>query len=198
VDTTDPLTQVTPDDVVDPSDPLSQLADIRLPEDVGLWPLAPGWWLLAVAVIGLLIYAFVLLARVLHRRRVLRHARGQLDHCLESWQQARSAGVDDNTANLDYVNAVNAVLRRVALVHFPQERVASLNGEQWLVFLRSNGDSSLLDTQTAHALAQGRFAPSCDVDAPTLHTMAGRWINSLYNARIKRDTSSNEGLAKHA
>lgn len=198
MDTTDPLTQVTPGDVADPSDPLSQLADIRLPEDVGLWPLAPGWWVLAVLVAGLLIYALILLGRFLHRKRVVRHARGQLDRCLADWKAARQSGVDVNTANLDYVNAVNAVLRRVALVHYPQEHVASLNGERWLNFLRTNGDTSLLDEQIAGALARGRFAPRCDVDPDALHSMARQWINSLYNARISKVSQYKEEQVEHA
>ncbi len=191
MDPTDPLTQVSPDDVSDPSDPLSQLADIRLPEDVGLWPLAPGWYVLAALLMGLLVYALVLLFRVVRKRRILGQANRELELCLRRREQAlgrsKSSDADSNAANLDYVNDVNAVLKRVALVHFPQHRVASLTGSQWLQFLKDSGDTSLLDDQTAQALSQGRFAPRCEVDPDALHRMAGRWIRSLYNDRIRSD-----------
>lgn len=198
MDTTYPLTQVSPGDVVDPSDPLSQLADIRLPEDIGLWPLAPGWWLLAVLAIALTVYALIILSRFLHKKRVVRYARGQLDRCLADREAASKTGIDDNSANLDYVNAVNAVLRRVALVHYPHEHVASLNGDRWLTFLRENGDANLLDERTANALAHGRFAPRCEVDPPTLHAMARQWINSLYDARISTDRAYKGEQVEHA
>jgi hypothetical protein len=34
------------------TDPLAQLRDIQLPEPVGLWPLAWGWWALLLLVVG--------------------------------------------------------------------------------------------------------------------------------------------------
>lgn len=207
MDPTDPLTQVSPDDVSDPSDPLSQLADIRLPEDVGLWPLAPGWYVLAAVLLGLLAYALVVLFRVVRKRRILAQANRELELCLKRREQALdndkpgAKGISD--ANLDYVNDVNAVLRRVALVHFPQHRVASLNGGQWLQFLKDSGDTSLLDDQTAQALSQGRFAPRCEVNPDALHAMAARWIRSLYTAsartdRITKSQPQSEAQTGHA
>ena len=35
------------------ADPLAELRDIHLPEAVGYWPLAPGWWLLLVSALVL-------------------------------------------------------------------------------------------------------------------------------------------------
>jgi hypothetical protein len=189
MDTTDPLTQVSPDEVFNP-DPLSQLADIRLPQEVGLWPLAPGWWVLIVLALALMVLAIILLRKSLFRQRVRGFALNELALCLQRRQQAETKGLDMNEANLDYINNVNAVLRRVALAHHPHERVASLNGEAWLAFLREHGDASLLDERNARALAHGRFAPRCDIDAETLNDMAEQWINSLYAADIKaQDTT---------
>ena len=47
------------------ANPLDQLRDIHLPEAIGWWPLAPGWWLLIILVcLGL-----ITLARLFLRRR---------------------------------------------------------------------------------------------------------------------------------
>ncbi|WP_315982906.1 DUF4381 domain-containing protein [Aliamphritea spongicola] len=35
------------------ADPLAELRDIHLPEAVGYWPVAPGWWLLLASVLVL-------------------------------------------------------------------------------------------------------------------------------------------------
>ena len=41
------------------ADPLAQLKDIHLPDPVGFWPLAPGWY-------GLIIFIILLLSGLLY------------------------------------------------------------------------------------------------------------------------------------
>ncbi|MEL0036507.1 MAG: DUF4381 domain-containing protein, partial [Gammaproteobacteria bacterium] len=41
------------------SDPLANLRDIHLPGDVSWWPLAPGWWILIVVVIAVLVWSLL-------------------------------------------------------------------------------------------------------------------------------------------
>lgn len=168
------------------SDPLSELADIHLPEAVGIWPLAPGWWLVIAVLLALAVWAVILLRRHLHRLRLRRHALEELDRCRRILE--RSTGNGQTT--VDYVNAVNAVLRRVALTHFPRRTVAGLTGERWVEFLRSHGNLQGLDARTAEALSQGRFARRCDVDPDVLQQLARQWIDSLY--QTGRETPESE------
>lgn len=201
VDTSDPLTQVAG---AGNSDPLSQLADIHLPDPVSWWPLAPGWWVV-IAVVGVI--AFVLgrraSAQVL-QRRIRSHALGELDKALAAYRTASAAeGADPQTTKLNYVNEINAVLRRVALKHYPQQHPASLSGKHWVTFLRTHGDSTLLTDPLADTLSEGRFARQWDVDENALFQMARRWISSLYLARIEPirapdDTSTSTAVSKHA
>ena len=46
-------------------DPLAALRGLHLPEPVGLWPLAPGWWMVFVA-FSLLLFGAIAWRR--HRR----------------------------------------------------------------------------------------------------------------------------------
>ena len=177
---------------MDSTDPLSQLADIHLPEPVGIWPLAPGWWILLV----ILLIAAVIIGRRYYAgwklRRICAFAVSELDKCVSEYRAAKAADLqkDDDTLKLNFVNEVNAVLRRVALKHFPRELPASLSGEQWIAYLRTRGDASLLDDSLAATLVQGRFARRWDVDDERLYRMAHQWITSLYLAKIGSDKAS--------
>lgn len=179
---------------MDGTDPLSQLADIHLPEPVGFWPPAPGWWILLVI---LCVLAYVVGKRLFaawRQRRICAFAIAELDKCLVTYQSnMKSAPAEQADAvKLNFVNELNAVLRRVALKHFPHEPLASLNGPDWIAFLRSHGDASLLDDALASTLSQGRFAKQWEVDDQGLYRMAHQWISSLYLAKIASKTKSTE------
>jgi hypothetical protein len=162
---------------MDSEELLAQLADIHLPEPVSFWPPAPGWWVLAV----LLLIGLILFARWWSRhhakQQVYLHAIAELDRCMQAYSE-QEGSIDQR--KLDYVNAVNSVLRRVALVHFPDSGVASLGGAEWVDFIRKNGDSSGLDDNLAAALSFGRFQTRCDVDVDALDSLGRSWLKSLY------------------
>ncbi|RLA40856.1 MAG: hypothetical protein DRR06_16870 [Gammaproteobacteria bacterium] len=76
-----PLNQSPPN-----QDPLAQLRDIQLPEAVGWWPPAPGWWVLALVLI--LSTAFAIRYLVARRRRLQfrRQAKQLLSQCWATYQ----------------------------------------------------------------------------------------------------------------
>jgi hypothetical protein len=176
---------------MDSADPLSQLADIHLPEPVGFWPPALGWWILFF----LLCAAAVWFARRYYagwkQTRARQFAIAELDKQLATLrQQSEGRSPEDIAAlNLVFVSDVNAVLRRVAMKNFPHENFASLGGAAWISFLRNHGDASLLDDGLARTLSEGRFAREWEVDTDRVYKMAHQWISSLYLARIAPDKS---------
>jgi len=112
---------------------LADLRDIRLPEAVGFWPPAPGWWVVAGLV--LLIALGVMLFR--WRRRIQR----------ESW----NASAGRELADLEAVYArdrdatglaadLSALLRRAALARYPEEGVAALHGDDWFDLLCTDSE----------------------------------------------------------
>ena len=61
-------------------DPLEQLRALHLPEEIGLWPPAPGWWLLGGLLAAL---ATVTMLAIRARRRSLRaHALRELEELI--------------------------------------------------------------------------------------------------------------------
>ena len=104
--------------MADPAD-LTNLRDLALPPEVAMWPPAPGWWILAAAVLATA--AILAVAAVTYHRRnaYRREALGALD------------SVDPG--------AISSVLKRTALAAWPREQVAALSGTAWLAFLDRTG-----------------------------------------------------------
>ena len=111
-------------------------------------------------------------------RKVCSHALAELERCTERLANADTA--DLSSAKLRYLNEVNSVIRRVALVHYPQSGIASLDGSAWVDFIRQKGESSGMTDEIAAALSYGRFQKHCDVDVDALGRFAHQWVTSLY------------------
>jgi hypothetical protein len=163
---------------LDSEELLAQLADIHLPAEITSWPPAPGWWILALIVLVLVVLAIRRYIRHRNLHQICQHALAELSRCYNSYANEASGGGDD--LKLKYVNEFNSVIRRVALYHFPQPNVASLSGRAWVDFIREKGESSRLDDSIAAALSFGRFQTECDVDVDALNNLGEEWITSLY------------------
>jgi len=172
---------------MDNTELLEQLADIHLPEAVSFWPPAPGWWLLTLVLVS----AVILLGRLtllrLKQRKILEFALFELDKIHQQFENLQAAtGNDINAARLQFINDFNAVLRRVALWHHPEQEIASLSGAAWVDFIREKGDSTLMTDELADALQQGRFKPHCEFNVAQLYQFGQKWITSLYQMRKDR------------
>jgi hypothetical protein len=99
-------------------DPLSleNLHDIVVPDPVSWWPPATGWWVLLAAV---LVAVTLVALRIYRSRRANAYRRAAL-------RELETVG---SPAQL------LALLKRVALVTYPREMIASLSGAAWLEFL---------------------------------------------------------------
>lgn len=103
------------------------LRDLHLPEPVGWWPLAPGWWaMIVLAAAG----AAWLLYRYWQRRRraaARRFALRQLKRHAEAYRKHRNAVL--------LGSQLSELTRRTMLAYAPREEVAGLTGEAWLAYL---------------------------------------------------------------
>lgn len=182
---------------MDFTDALSELADIHMPGDVSWWPLAPGWWVVIAVALALLAYGAW---RMFQRQLLQRRLNAALAEVSRARKQLEAASANDMASRLIFVNEVNAVLRRVALLHDNPHQVAGLSGHAWVNYLRNYDSARLLNQQLADTLSQGRFAPRCDVDATALEQMAREWIKNRYMARIepKTKTETNAAAEQHA
>lgn len=150
-----------------------QLRDIHLPAPPPWWPPAPGWWLLGLSLLVLLLLATWLLARTWRRRRRWRVLQSMLD---EIERGLRKQPGPEQLASLA------VLLRRIALQRFPREQVAALSGSAWLAFLdRSGGDGAFTDGP-GRVLAEGPYDANLDqvVDVPGLMDAVRRWVRHAH------------------
>ena len=168
---------------MDSEELLAQLADIHLPLAVSYWPPAIGWWVLMLVLLTVIYKLVQRYIRYNHLYKNCQHALAELERCYQNFVTAK--GPDSDSLKILYINQFNSVLRRVALVHFPQTNVASLGGDDWVDFIRKKGDSSLLSEKVAAAISYGRFQAACDVDVDILNNLGHIWIRSLYLGKKK-------------
>lgn len=129
------------------------LREIHLPESVGWWPPAPGWWLLPVLL--LLGLAAAWFSRLLYRRRkysAISMARKELAAIRSRYAADTDAG--------RCVRSVSGLLRRVSISVFPRAESAGLTGDEWVAFLQSGNSQkvtgkkgSILERHTGQGLS---------------------------------------------
>ncbi len=122
------------------------LRELHLPEAIGWWPLAPGWWvLIALAMLGLgyLLYRALLKWRWNAARRMALRELARVQGEYES-------GLDAVTLATE----LSELLRRTMLAYARRDEVAGLTGKRWLQWLDrgldnqpfSNGSGQILES----------------------------------------------------
>ena len=138
---------------------LAQLRDIHLPQPIGWWPLAPGWWVLITLICILTVVGFVW-SRM--RRRSARFL------ALRELEAIKPEKPDE------FLAQISSLLRRVARRRSAGADV--LTGEAWSAFLMEgkNGMSS----NSATLLATGPYGPPANenFEPEALRAETATWI----------------------
>ena len=146
---------------------LSQLHDIHLPESIGRWPLAPGWYVLATILIATGLLMGLLCYRHYSYGRAKRAALKEL--AIYQKQYQHDANSQLCTAN------ISELLKRVALAYYPRTRVAGLQGEAWLIFLNSTAKGVNFNSVRMQLL-ELPWHPSQAHTLQPLFNIAKKWI----------------------
>ena len=137
--------------------PMEQLKDIHLPAEVGLWPLAYGWWLLI---------AFALVSVGLAIRWWLKKRR---------YQKAKRDALEQlnliDTSAQDWPVQTNNLIKRLVLSYLPSDRYANLHGKDWTAALmnlyfgkeRSEVEQALSNLQNSLYRAEPSHADSTNI-----------------------------------
>lgn len=152
---------------------LDSLRDLHLPSAPGLWPLAPGWWLVGGAV--LVLVAVVLWRRHL-RRRPLRAALGEL--------AALSAAHRRDHDAVALARGLSRLLRAYAVHRFPHAAIAGAIGPDWLGFLDAHGGGGAFSAGSGVVLetlpyrAAPATLPESVPDPAALVALVRRWLEA--------------------
>jgi len=146
------------------------IRDIHLPETIGWFPPAIGWWILAI-VIPICTFFLIVIIKRLRQKTAVKLARKlikQLEH-------------DDKLSDIQKVCELSGLLRRVAVsTSQKNDDVAGLTGRAWLDYL----DQPLKEAGFKHGVGRCLIeAPyqqtlSPDVDLKALFQLAQSWLNA--------------------
>lgn len=141
------------------------LKDIHLPEAIGWWPPAPGWWLLPVALILLFIAARAIYKR-LTRKTAINSARNLLKN------------IRNQNDALQTLTDLSALLRRTAISTDTRSAVAGLQGQAWLDYLDRSLPEQPFKLGVGHFLADAHYRPVVpdEVDIEALIALCERWL----------------------
>lgn len=177
---------ITPSNVASGQDPLAQLRDIHVPNEVSVWPLDWGWWCLAIAVI--IVVAWTVKAICAHIR--FNKPRKQALKLLSEISQSQ-----DN-----WPLALNTLLKRTALSYFPNDNVAQLHGDAWQTFLHSTmkKDNSKI-TQGISLLLENSYRQTPrDADFELCQQSVRTWITNATFSKSKPSGNVHTKEVNHA
>jgi len=143
------------------------LRDIHLPETIGIWPPAIGWWLLLI-LIPLSLYLCWFLYKRLTRHTAVKDANVLL----------AAISNDQNTDDLQKLQQLSQLLRRVAISTAPRQQSAGLTGNDWLQFLDESVAGSPFSTGEGRYLADAHYRKTLpnDVDIAAIIKLSEAWL----------------------
>ena len=152
----------------DLSEILSQLRDIHEPSPVGVWPPAPGWWLLLLALVLILYTAWYLSRRY---KNSFRRAAS-----LECERIVRDFEIHNDKDRL--IKDVSIYLRRLALKK-DAVLAAGHTGDLWLEYLAGLSESDTLISDFGKTILTAPYSRQPDYDCQSFIRVLRTWVRKL-------------------
>lgn len=116
---------------MDTKDALSELKDVHLPSPNSIFPLAIGWYF----VICLIIISLTFIVLLLFKKRKKLKQLKEIEELFFS--------IKTNLINDDEIIAQSSILlKRIAILRFPEDKPQLLFGSEWLNFLDKTGKTT--------------------------------------------------------
>lgn len=151
---------------------LSGLKDVLLPPKPAFFPLPGGWWMLLITLLSLALLLIFLYQYFFPSPQ--KYALRLLTEMEQKHLPPVMAG-----------RALSRLLKRVALVCFQRENVASLTEKEWSSFLKTHGNKALSETE-ADFIALSVYMPPHKIVAfneKKVYTAVRKWIHFVFKRK---------------
>lgn len=153
---------------------LALLHPIVLPGSPSLFPPAPGWYMLGIALFYLVLRSCCRAVRQYRKNRYRRQALFALDQLEKEY---------GTKGDVEILRIIPRLLKWAGLQAYPASEVASLTGREWGMFLQNSAQTGFPD-EVAHHLALVSSSPSerlADLTPPQVEVLffhVRQWISS--------------------
>lgn len=145
---------------------LNQLKDIHLPASIGCWPWALGWWLLLLSLPVLMIVCLAL-QKPYRSYCIKRLFLLELEDIKKAYQKHQNASMA--------LKQLADLLKRVALMAYPRQQVASLHGQAWVQFLQDTSKRQDM-SEILPLLQKSLYQPDVTADISVGFKFVKHWI----------------------
>lgn len=166
------------------------LRPLQLPEESLWWPLAPGWWLLALCITALLMtLGYHLFRTTFSRSTRQQHRRRQLADYYDRYQR------DKNVAQ--YLYNISTLLRQTAIAQSGRKSVAALSGDAWVSWMQ-NQTGQTFAASTQRLLTSGLYQTQPTPPDKQFHNDIERWLMAIDTCTITPHVPNQSRNQRHA
>jgi hypothetical protein len=144
---------------------LAQLKDVHLPPPVSIFPLAPGWYILAILIILIVIFILYKSIKAYYKRK----------HDLAIYTILEQI---NNNPDCNLIEETSLLLKRVARKKFPQQAPHLLFDQKWLEFLDATGKTSNFTQGPGRVLLNIYHKPQ-QSENNQLHQAVKAWLQEV-------------------
>ncbi len=149
------------------------LRDIHFPDSVDWFPPAPGWWLLPIVLIALIL----LLRRLRKKNRSVR-----IDKSVKAEVEAVLARYRQDADAQHLIQQLSALLKRVGMTYLSREEVAAMSGVAWIERVDGLAGGRRFSPQVRELLATAPYRQQVEADASLIEDLINqmrRWCADL-------------------
>ena len=151
-----------------------ELRDIHLPDPVSWWPLAPGWWISILLIIGLTVAAKILIPKII---KIIKHQPARKLAIKEFKNIQAQYHLQKNEQAL--IQSLSKLLRRICMTYETRENTAGLTGEAWIEKLNTINPKMVLSAEFSRALLAAPYQNQYQFNSQDLLQQCENWINNL-------------------